>query len=528
MKSIINKIKEYIQSIKNLYKDANNKQSKTHKYSLYMLKANFSAFAIGLIILSFIMIIPAIINDLIFNLHLSNVLMAIMEVAFSAGSFLVFNYELGDNIQKAETCERDYIIEEIKDNKIKLKPVLKKAILHLRDHLITDNSYTMEDILAITKDNSEVTLSPGFFSELYRILKESQEFTEQEILEIFATYYSYNYKTFHNHQKNKRNKLENYDSHYAKMQEAKQFISEDGELLPTQVPYDENFYSIISCDNYFEIPNELFSSIIYHCNVNYIEQNSFMARKHEVAILIKSMTMPNYHPTIKDHEKLQEMMKQLKYPEDKIKKINKAIENRQRENQSFIQAQKESDAAVKKEQSFIILRQLLNLESNEPLKYISEQELETIKIALETLKSFGFYNNDKINTILTNISKNNEKIVNKEQTIRFEEKKNELFKQIDCTTEEPLTIKASEIYQNALAILSDETLDATLNFAKDKINILIEYVNDYIHSLLDQPLVLENILEIKDALKEIDQVFEDIYTINPSLRTRVKPLKESN
>lgn len=528
MKSIINKIKEYIQYIKNLYKDANNKQSKTHKYSLYMLKANFSALAIGIIIITFLMIIPSIIKDIIISPNFSNALVAILEVAFSAGSFLLVTYELGDSIQKAETCERDNIIDEIKNNKIKLKPVLKKTILYLSEQLKKDNSYTMKDVLAITKEQSEVTLSPGFFNELYKILKESKEFSEKELVEIFATYYGYNYKTFHNHQKNKKNKLENYDNHYAKMQEAKQFISEEGELLPNKVAYNENFYRIITCDNYFEIPDELFSSIIYLCNVNYIEQNSFMARKHEVAILIKSMTMPNYHPTIKDHEKLQEMMKQLKYPEDKIKKINKAIENRQRENQSFIQAQKENDAAVKKEQSFIILRQFLDLENNEPLKYISEQELETIKIALETLKSFGFYNNDKIKTILTNISKNNEKIVNKEQTIRFEEKKNELFKQIDCTNEKPLTIKASEIYQNAIAILSDETLDATLNFAKDKINILIEYVNDYIHSLLDQPLVLENILEIKDALKEIDQVFEDIYTINPSLRTRVKPLKESN
>lgn len=530
MKKIINELKEYISLLTLYFKDGKNNNSKTQKWSQAKFSSHLNFLSIIVNSIIFFILTPQYIRELVQTPNLINTLVLIAGTAISTGVTFILKYEMTKNWWEASCYERDYLIEEIKNNKIKLNPLIKNTILCVKEKIQKEDKihYTMEDILTIVKENSNITLSPDFFKDLYTLLKESKKFTEEELVEVFGIYFSYNYKSFHNHLKSKKNKLENYNNHYGKLQEAKQYIDELGNIIPNKISYDENFYTVITCDNYFELPNELIANFIKYSNDKLEQKETYQETKRMLSTLIRKMTSREYKLNIAEHDKLQSLMKKLNYTEDKIKKINKAIELKQLTNLNYKKAeQKELDTA-KKEGAINLLMKFLDSEKDfQPLKFISEDELALIGTSLQHLNSLGYYSNEKVKYILEKIHKTNSYLLKEAEKHNFNNKRHEIFIQIDNLENKTLGVSAIEIYNNATLILKDKNLDISLKFFKDKIQSLIEFINEYINTLITSSYNLNDIKQIEEALIEIDNVFEIIYTISPETKRRIQQKKES-
>lgn len=530
MKKIINELKEYISLLTLYFKDGKNNNSKTQKWSQAKFSSHLNFLSIIVNSIIFFILTPQYVRELIQTPNLINTLVLIAGTAFSTGVTFILKYEMSKNWWEASCYERDYLIEEIKNNKIKLNPLIKNTILCVKEKIQKEGKihYTMEDILAIVKENSNITFSPDFFKDLYRLLKESKKFTEEELVEVFGIYFSYNYKSFHNHLKSKKNKLENYNNHYGKLQEAKQYIDESGNIIPKKISYDENFYTVITCDNYFELPNELITNFIKYSNEKFNQKEAYQEAKCMLMTLIKKMISKEYKLNIAEYEELQNLMKKLNYTEDKIKKINKAIETKQLINLNYKKDEKKKLENSKKDKAINLLLTFFDFDKDfQPLKFINENELRLIEQALHHLNSIGYFNNDRVNYILEKIQKNNSCIQKEAEILKFKTKRDDIFLQIDNLENSRLSISASDIYNDATAIINDDTLDVNIKFSQEKIFSLIEFINEYILLLTTKSYTIEDLSQIEDALIEIDYIFETIYTISPQTKKRINQKKES-
>lgn len=493
----------------NISKEENIKELNRKKF---FSKISITIISTGTLALTIAGIVTSIIN-----FHIS-VPIIVASVLFPLWSFNVKTF-IHYNACKIKVLELKSELLQKQIRNLDCPENIAKIIIEICQNFNNDAPLTKykEALLEGLKKDSLQPLAS--LTVLYDFFKQ-YELKDQDIAEIIAFYFSKNY-TFFNGKHNKKYKgglkSKEYFAICKDIEIVKQFINENGEIVPNNISLDE-----ISNKDNLDLPLEL---IIKESNRKYQNnlkrENDIKEKQEKLNNLLISLQNNPTLITTENINIIKKLMSILNYSQEEINNEKKDLLHLLNQQKAF---KAEEYHRIQKEREIIkksnlqSLMTFMRFENNElvPLRYLNNEEIEFIKTLLKEL-----YTNNQITAIINRIHKFNRDFKNNENSIKLNRTKNALFNIINQDEETVHSLDVNILYENAVHFINNHEIDSCLEFYKTKLEELINTINSCIFSMIDN-INDDDLLEIKIAFLEIDNCFNDIYSINPSIRKRLE------